>query len=185
MDDEKKTAGWTIELLEAKANKAGEGGDYLAAITYHDEQILKALFTPSLLVSQPKTGSFALGDVQFMVFEFGLNNLENDIVGFCNSYLIKPLIEINFGVQTEYPKLVFEPLSKEKKLILSKYFALLSKSGVIDPDEPWIRDDLGFPEYDETTLDKKNFNPLKVGNTSPDGKSAQVKEPQPQRDGTI
>ena len=173
-----KTAGWTVEMIEKKQSSSQGGGYYASAIRYHDEQILKALVIPSLLVSEPRVGSQALSTTQFDVFELSLNNLEDDIIGLVNSYLIKPLIILNFGEQDEYPKLSFEPLSAEKKLTLSKYFALLTKTGIVGADEEWIRDSLAIPRRSEATITDNPPTPVA-------GATQQIKSPQPQRDGSV
>jgi phage gp29-like protein len=74
------------------------------------------------------------------------------LCGIIEEYLIKPLVDYNFGVQDKYPQFVFEPLTKEEFLDLSKVFAILVRNGVVGADETWMRDMLRVPKRSEATI---------------------------------
>lgn len=176
-----KTAGWTVEALETGVGRSS-GGDFADAISYHNEQILKGLLVPTVLLSNPKAGSFALAKTQFDLFKIMLKQLERDIEKIIEDQLIKPLIRLNYDAEaTEFPQFRFKPMTQEDLLDLSKAFALIVKNGMALPEEGVIRDMMGLPplsEEDKGKLEKRNLlaltKPTMGGPTKPGG---QVKTP--------
>lgn len=142
-----KTEGWEIGALETGIGRSS-GGDYENAINYHNSQILKGMLVPSLLIDSGGSGSAALGQTHFDIFTLMVNNLENDICGIIENYLIKPLVEYNFGEQKSYPEFQFEPLTKQELYNLARTFAILVKNGVIGADEQFMRDMMSLPHRD-------------------------------------
>uniref|UniRef100_A0A6M3L642 Portal protein n=1 Tax=viral metagenome TaxID=1070528 RepID=A0A6M3L642_9ZZZZ len=150
-----KTEGWEIEALETGIGKSA-GGDYKDALEYHNSQILRGMLVPPLLISgKGGGGSYALSNTQFGLFQTMLKGLEIDISNIVEEKIIKPLVIFNYGTQDVYPQFVFEPMTKEDLLNLSKVFALLVKNGVVGNDEQWMRDMMGVPHRDvaEVTRD--------------------------------
>ena len=175
--------GWDIEFLEAMRR---DGGNHIEAINYHNQQIMIGLLCPPELLGQQSTGSYAKVQVQYNVFTLMLKNLENDITGIVEEYLIKPLIKVNFGEQETYPEFRFEPLSIEERLGLARSFALLVKNQIVDPDEEWMRDIMGIPRRKQSSVSEEGVSKGekdkedKKDKEKPKG-SQQVKTPQPQR----
>lgn len=176
-----KTAGWEITALETGVGRSS-GGDFKGAMEYHDEQIFKGLLVPSLLVDQPKSGSYALATTQFGVFQLMLNNLENDLSTLLEEYLIKPIVTYNFGEQEVFPQFNFMPLTKDDLLNLSKVFALLVKNGIVGTDEGWMRDMMGIPHRDVAEITRDKIDPKQKESVPPPTKSQQVKVPDVGRD---
>ena len=172
--------GWDIEFMEAMRR---DGGNHIEAINYHNQQIMIGLLCPPELLGQQSTGSYAKVQVQYNVFTLMLKNLENDITGIVEEYLIKPLIKVNFGEQETYPEFRFEPLSIEERLGLARSFALLVKNQIVDPDEEWMRDIMGIPRRKQSSVSGEGVSKGekdKKDKEKPKG-SQQVKTPQPQR----
>uniref|UniRef100_A0A6M3JDL6 Portal protein n=1 Tax=viral metagenome TaxID=1070528 RepID=A0A6M3JDL6_9ZZZZ len=143
-----KTEGWTVEALETGVGRSA-GGDYKNALEYHNSQILRGLLVPPLLISGiGGSGSYALSNTQFGLFQTMLKSIEIDLGNIVESKIIKPLVIYNYGIQDIYPQFVFEPMTKEDLLNLSKVFALLVKNGVVGNDEQWMRDMMGVPHRD-------------------------------------
>jgi len=143
-----KTEGWEIAALETGIGRSS-GGDYKNAINYHNGQILKGMLVPSLLIDGGEAaGSNALGQTHFDIFTLMIQNLENDICGIVERYLIRPLVEYNFGNQDTFPEFRFEPLTKQELFNLARTFALLVKNGVIGADEQFMRDMMSLPHRD-------------------------------------
>jgi len=142
-----KTEGWDVAALETGIGRSA-GGDYKTAIDYHNGQILKGMLVPSLLIDSGGTGSNALGQTHFDIFTLMIQNLENDICGIVERYLIRPLVEYNFGTQDSYPEFRFEPLTKQELFNLARTFALLVKNGVVGADEQFMRDMMSIPHRD-------------------------------------
>jgi hypothetical protein len=175
-----KTAGWEISALETGVGRSS-GGDFRGAMEYHDEQILKGLLLPPILINTPKSGSYALSSTQFSMFQLVLQNLENDLSTLLEEYLIKPIVTYNFGEQDVYPQFNFMPLTKDDLLNLSKVFALLVKNGVVGTDEGWMRDMMGIPHRDVAEITRDKVDPQQKENVPPPTKSQQVKVPEVDR----
>ena len=176
-----KNPGWEVEALETGIGRSS-GGDFASAITYHNEQILKGMLIPTVLLSNPKAGSFALAKTQFDLFTMMLKQLEKDIEKIVEDQIIKPLVRLNYDASaTEFPQFRFKPMTKEDLLELSKSFALIIKNGMALPEEPFIREVMGMPplsEEDHAKLEKRNEKALEKPNTGGPGKpSQQVKVP--------
>ena len=145
--------GWEVAALETGIGRSS-GGDYKTAIDYHNGQILKGLLVPGSLTGGEAGGSFAKSKVGFEVFQLMLKSLEVDLCGIVEQYLIKQLVEYNFGELDEYPQFVFEPLTNAEFLELAKVFALLVRNGVVGYDEEWMRHKMRIPVRTETTISR-------------------------------
>jgi len=140
-----KTEGWEIAALETGIGRSS-GGDYKDSIQYHNDQIIKGMLVPSLMIESGKgSGSFGLGQTHFDIFTLMIKNLESDMSGIIESFLIKPLVEFNYGEQKSYPEFQFEPLTRQELFNLARTFALLVKNGVIGADEQFMRDMMTLP----------------------------------------
>ena len=143
-----KTEGWDIAALETGIGRSS-GGDYSDAIKYHNAQMLKGMLVPQLMIDAGQGGgSFALGQTQFDIFTIMIQNLENDIAGIVENFLIKPLVTMNFGDQKSFPEFQYEPLTKQELFNLARTFALLVKNGVVGADEQFMRDMMSLPHRD-------------------------------------
>ena len=188
-----KTTGWEVSALETGIGRSA-GGDYKDAITYHNTQIMRGLLVPPILLAgSGGGGSYALSNTQFGLFQSMLKSLETDLSNIIEEKVIKPLVVFNYGAQDVYPQFVWEPMTKEDLLNLSKVFALLVKNGVVGADEQWMRDMMGVPHRDVAevsrdtvgTTAKEKQNPpipeISIKQTriqeEPKGGSQQVKTP--------
>lgn len=108
-------------LWEAKELVISSRGDlYSTAIAWLELAIFKGIFVPDKPVSQGagaqgNFGSYAMADVQFEAFlvaeEWDLLNLVDSI----NKYVIRPLIDLNFGEKAADAIIHHPPLSRELK----------------------------------------------------------------------
>jgi len=131
-----------LEVLESKTN--GMFG-YRDAIKYHDEQIMRGMLIPTLIMGIEQTGARALGETHFDLFSWRIIELQNEFSSVVQT-LINRLIDINFGPQEEYPYITFPPLiSKDKKILADMVVSLVEKA-IVNPDEEWIRDFLSIPQ---------------------------------------
>lgn len=145
--------GWDVSALETGIGRSA-GGDFKACLQYHNSQICKGMLIPETLIGGEAGGSFAKAKVGFDIFVLMLKSLEIDLCGIVEQYLIKPLLNYNFGELEEYPQFVFEPLTKAEFLELAKVFSLLVRNGVVGADETWIRDILRVPKRSETSISR-------------------------------
>lgn len=176
-----KNPGWEVEALETGIGRSS-GGDFSDAILYHNEQILKGLLIPTVLLSNPKAGSFALAKTQFDLFKIMLKQLERDVEKIVEDQLIKPLVRLNYDASaSEFPQFRFKPMTQQDLLDLSKAFALIVKNGIALPEEGSIRDMMGLPPLtaeDKKKLEERNKLALqKPGFGGPGKPSGQVKTP--------
>ena len=149
-----KTQGWEVSALETGIGRSA-GGDYKDAIHYHNTQILRGLLVPPILIAgSGGGGSYALSNTQFGIFQTMLKSLETDLSNIIEEKIIKPLVIYNYGTQEVYPQFVWEPMTKEDLLNLSKVFALLVKNGVVGADEQWMRDMMGVPHRDVADISR-------------------------------
>ena len=136
---------------------------------------MRALLVPPLLISGGTGGgSYALSNTQFGIFQNMLKSLEIDLGNIIEEKIIKPLVIYNYGPQDIYPQFVWEPMTKEDLLNLSKVFALLVKNGVVGADEQWMRDMMGVPHRDVAEVTRDTVK----DKTKDDGKTEGVKVPQ-------
>lgn len=117
-------------------------------IRYHDEMILRRMLIGQRLF---EGGGGTYGpkvplDIIFMRFEdfrMELTDAIND--------MLRIIVDLNWEVDGDYPRMDFAPLTTldQQQLRQSIYDAI--DKGIVDKDEPWVRDELGFREYQEPT----------------------------------
>lgn len=135
--DEKDPTG--IEVLESRRKEM----PFDRYIRYHDEMILRRMLIGQRIfeggggVYGPKVPL----DIIFMRFE----DFRLELVDVIND-LLRIIVDLNFDVKGDYPRLEFAPLTTmdQQQLRQSIYDAI--DRGVIEQDEAWVRDELGFPE---------------------------------------
>jgi len=124
---------------------------------YHDEQIMKGMLIPTLVMGIEQTGARALGETHFDLFSWRIIELQNEFASTVQT-LINRLIDINFGPQKEYPYITFPPLiSKDKKILADMIVSLVDKT-IVGPDEEWIRDFLSIPQRIEGEVEEDKPN---------------------------
>jgi phage gp29-like protein len=125
--------------------------DFVNYINHHNMMIMRGLMIPSLLFGNEGsgTGSYALGQSHFDMFLFRLESIQKDLQKVINDKIVKRLIDINFGKQEVYPELQFKPLMDKDRDKLSDIFFKLVNAQIIEPQEEWVRDQLGFPQMSD------------------------------------
>jgi phage gp29-like protein len=125
--------------------------DFVHYINHHNMMIMRGLMIPSLLFGNEGsgTGSYALGQSHFDMFLFRLESIQKDLQKVINDKIVKRLIDINFGKQEVYPELQFKPLMDKDRDKLSDIFFKLVNAQIIEPQEEWVRDQLGFPQMSD------------------------------------
>lgn len=133
----------------------GRGVDlFIKAIKHVDDQISKTILGQTLTQSQGTSGSQSLGKVHQDILGMVINELGLDLEDLINEQLIRDLIDFNFPNVSEYPKLRFKPVEPEDEgPQIDRFFQAKDKGLVIatEEDEAWIREQLNFPERDEST----------------------------------
>lgn len=146
---------WTIELLMP----SGSGKDALMEklIAHHNRMILVGCMAHSLDLGSQSSGSYALSETQggerLSFAEQKATYFANQI----NKYVIKKLVDLNWGEQEEYPVLQFEALGIENSKTLADTYKVLHDMGMITGDPEmvnYIRAIFNLPKLsDEEILD--------------------------------
>lgn len=99
-----------VEFLEAKTN----GEAYIKGLNLFNMFIGRALFIPDLLGfqgSETGGGSFSLGSEQIGLFYKHIYRRRQILERIMDQHVIRPLVIYNYGIQEDYPKFKFMPLS--------------------------------------------------------------------------
>ena len=131
-----------IEVIESKTN--GMFG-YRDAIKYNDEQIMRGLLIPTLVMGIEETGARALGETHFDLFSWRIQELQTELANTVGTQ-IKRSIDLNFNDVDAYPYMDFPPLVSKDKKVLADMIVSLIKEGVLKPEEDWIRSFLEIPQ---------------------------------------
>jgi len=133
-----------VEVLESRRKEM----PFDRYIRYHDEMILRRMLIGQRLF---EGGGGTYGpkvplDIIFMRFE----DFRMELIDAVND-MLRIIVDLNWDVKGEYPRLEFAPLTTldQQQLRQSIYDAI--DRGIIIKDEPWVRDELGFREYQEPT----------------------------------
>lgn len=169
-----------IEFLEAKTN----GEAYIKGIDLFNMFIGRALFVPDLLGFQgakSDSGSMALGQEQIEVLYKHVYRRRHILERIMDQHVIRPLIVYNYGLQKDYPKFKFNPLSetdamKQAELWIKGVQGAGWKPSVEEVNH--FRHLVKFPESEDVEL-KADAAPQVLG---PDGKPLE-KNGAPNKDG--
>ena len=117
-------------------------------IELHNTAIARAILIPDLLgfSSKAKGGSLGASKHQTGIFFFVLDKIAQDLEETVfGEQIIKPLVDFNFKNILNYPRFRFKPLEQENPESRGRIIQMMVGSGVIAPDEPWIRPYLSLP----------------------------------------
>lgn len=147
-------------LWELKEMALSNRGDlYGEAIIWLESAILKGVFVPDKPISSGNTsiGSYAMADVQFEAFLVGEEWDLKSLISNLNKYIIRPLIDINFGEKFADAEIVYPPLSRELKQRVFEIFNSLVQNhpDFTAIDFRTIAEELGIPLYSEEEMLKK------------------------------
>lgn len=134
-------AGADFKLLGVQGNLP----DIRAAIEAHDKAI--ALSGLAHFLNLDKGGSYALASVQSDTFVQSVQALADDICDITNMHVIEDLVDVNFGEDTQAPRLVFDEIGSRQDAVASALAQLVS-AGILFPDrtlEESIRQSYGLP----------------------------------------
>ena len=155
-------------LWELKEMALSSRGDlYQTAITWLEGAILKGLFVPDKPVSSGNNsiGSYAMADVQFEAFLVGEEWDLKSFLQHVNKYVIRPLIDLNFGPQVQDAAIDCPPLSRELKQRVFDIFKDLVDS---HPDFARVNftemaEEIGVPLYSEFEMKAKKEEAFEDG----------------------
>lgn len=151
---------WDLNYL--LDDKRGEM--FLSALTFFENKILRAMFVPERTITQDsssKAGSYSLSQVHADMFLLGEEALLVDIENQLNKYVVRRLIEYNFGPKAPQCYLKIERITDARKGFLKEVFFQMVKNGNAIPAAREIADIVGVPLEDENTTPNTdpNINP--------------------------
>jgi hypothetical protein len=139
--------GWDVDMITSGISDQSSSID--TSIQHHNTQIALNILAQFLTLGSGSTGSFALSKDQSGFFLLGLRQIANYMANILNESLVKELVNLNFGPQEKYPKLVFGNIGKIETQETANALKVLIESGLIKPDakmEVWVRKTFGLPE---------------------------------------
>lgn len=145
---------WDISILTPSGNPLS--GMIENSIAHHNRQILLTCMAHALDTGSKGAGSLALSRTQqFDRLSFA-EQKATYIANQLNKYVIKQLIDINFGKQEVYPELTFEPLGAEDSNQLSSTYKTLFDMGVLNTQDPelvnYVRKVFNLPTLTEEQI---------------------------------
>lgn len=145
-----KPEGWEIDL-----NTSTYDPDKVeVSIDNEDKRMTKAFLANFLELGTGRSGggSYALSNDLSDFFLGGIEHIAEEVANSINDRIIKPLIDINFGKQEKYPKLVFSGISDKAGEELASALKELVGSNILTPDdklEESMRKRFKLPEMSE------------------------------------
>jgi len=137
-----------VEILESKRSEA----PFDKYIRYQDEMILRRMLI-SNRVFEGGGGTYGPKvpmDLVLMRFE----DFRLELIDVVNT-MLQMIADLNWASLEEYPVIEFAPLSSMDKAQLQKAIYDAIDKEILDKDEPWIRNELGFRELDPSDMPEK------------------------------
>lgn len=143
--------GMTLDLLESDRIDRGVFNQAVEALNI---AIARSILIPQMigLVPAAGTGSYAKGDIELKMFDWILKDINTNTQEVINEQLVRPLIDVNYGEQEEYPRFVIKPLKEEdKQKIVAAWSEAVARGAVTVTvqTEKYLRDLLKFPEMEQ------------------------------------
>ena len=154
---------WGFEILEPKV----ENVRFLPYIEHLNVMKLVALFVPELTVMKGARGSYALGRAQTELFIDNEEAILKEINGQIDEYLIRPLVEYNWGPDAPRAHWSYQPMSKQVREYMAKTFEFitmgLANRGIVKADYDEMAERLGIPTLEEPEEFPPPVNPEEEG----------------------
>lgn len=137
--------------IEFKEAARTDRGTFQQAIDACDTRIARAVLMPTLLglSAGQKEGSLARSQTEESTFDMVLGGDSRAVQDVVNEQLVRPLVDMNYGKQEEYPKFCFKPMREDdKKAFVTAWADAVSKQAATSTTETdkHVRSLLGFPE---------------------------------------
>lgn len=138
--DEKGKLLYDLEYLESQMR----GVDFDTYLKRLDMEMARAIFIPDLMFGSGRVGSYELGREQKATFITGLMGIADDLFGYFQNYIIRQLVDINFGENAKAPKLRYMPFSKVNEDTYAQIVQALVNRGRVFPDIKTLGKKLGL-----------------------------------------
>ena len=138
--------------VEFKEAVKGAGDPHKKLLDWTEKEISKAILGSTLTSNNHNVGSYALGNVHNQV---RLDILASDvkfIESTINNQIIRPLTQLNFGIDAPVPYISFNVPKQDEKELMLNIITELSKIGMTEIPVWWIREALNIPSPQEGDL---------------------------------
>lgn len=141
----------SIEIQTHNTGASGMSDAFRSIVNYLNKMIFRGWLVPSLVFDDGSgTGSYALGQSHFDIFTHHINGIYNNLTETLLEQMIRPLVEINYGKQTEYGSFPERSQGDADVKLLSEMFLQMTNAGYLDPDAKedfnHVRASLSLPE---------------------------------------
>jgi hypothetical protein len=112
---------YDLEYLESQMR----GADFERYMTRLDEEISIGLFTPILLLRTADVGSYNLGQGHERIYQLMINAMNADRKIYIDKYIIRKMIDYNFGVNAPDATIVFRKMGNTDATMLKEIIVSL------------------------------------------------------------
>ncbi|KLU66316.1 hypothetical protein DEAC_c17150 [Desulfosporosinus acididurans] len=140
-----------VDIKTLTGTGAGVGEAFTGIISYLNRAIFRSMLVPSLLFEEGQnSGSYALGQAHFDMYGMMLDSIYKRLTETLLEWLVRPLIEMNFGPQKNYGEFPEREMSETDRNVIAGIFMQMTNAGYLDAthqeDFDHVRGSLGFPE---------------------------------------
>lgn len=156
---------YQLEYLESQMR----GADFERYLMRLDEEMSLAMFTPLLMLRTADVGSYNLGTQHSLVYMQMLNALAGDWAEYINRYILKRMVDFNFGTNAARAVIIFHKLGNDKlDIVKSVLTTLLQKEQPgLKPDVKQLGEIAGLTLEEVEVIISDPAKPDKT--TNPDG----------------
>lgn len=133
-----------IEFQEAASTAAGDGL-FLKLAEWLDRQISKAVLG-QVATTEGIPGRLGNDNAQEDVRKDILRADAKQLANTLNRDLVRPFVDLNFGPQANYPRILLSPCDPENTAVMANALAQLVPLGGLGIEASVVRDKLGFPD---------------------------------------
>jgi hypothetical protein len=138
--DEKGNLLYDIKYLESQMR----GVDFDTYLKRLDMEMARAIFIPDLMFGSGRVGSYELGREQKATFITGLMGIADDIFGYIQNYIVRQIVDLNFGETSVAPKIKYMPLSIVNQDTYATIVQSLINRGRVFPDIKALGEKMGL-----------------------------------------
>lgn len=148
---------YQLEYLESSLRGA-EFTDYLS---YLNEEMSMALFTPLLLMRTGTNGSYGQSTTHMQIWQLMLNALGADLKEYIDRYILSRMAHENFGPNVEPPRISFRKMGKAQAETMRGIVIELLRGGLARVDIDELGDQIGLTlaEVEQLTGDEAEGDP--------------------------
>jgi len=152
------TPDWKVELLNTGVSGSSQTSGIAPQVEHHNLMLAMNVLAQFLALGTGGVGSYSLSKDQSSFFTLGLQSITRYIENQINKQAIKELIDLNFGKQENYPRLVFSDVGEVDFTELTQTLAILAQAGAVEIDNQmkvWVRKQMGYPEITLEELERQ------------------------------